>query len=76
MRENLRKPSLICNKRPIYIYIESTYLYKGHLNNTDFILARLPKLVEHQTSHLRDVGSNPTVGKNFSFCILSLSTRC
>ena len=29
----------------------------------------------HQTSKLRVVGSSPTVGKNFSFCILSLSTR-
>ena len=37
--------------------------------------ARLAQLVEHQTSNLRAVGSSPTVGKNFSFCILPLSTR-
>ena len=37
--------------------------------------ARLAKSVEHQTSNLRVVGSSPTVGYNFSFCILSLSTR-
>ena len=37
--------------------------------------ARLAQSVEHQTSDLRVVGSGPTVGKNFSFGILSLSTR-
>ena len=31
--------------------------------------------VEQQTSELRVVVSSPTVGKNFSFCMLSLSTR-
>ena len=36
--------------------------------------ARLAQSVEHLTSKLRAVGSSPTVGKNFSFCILSLST--
>ena len=36
--------------------------------------ARLAQSVEHQTSNIRVVGSSPTVGKNFSFCILSLST--
>ena len=36
---------------------------------------RLAQSVEHQTSNLRAVGSSPTVSKNFSFCILSLSTR-
>ena len=38
--------------------------------------ARLAQSVEHQTSKLRVVGSIPIVGKNFSFCILSLSTQC
>ena len=37
--------------------------------------ARLAQSVEHQTSDLRAVGSSPIVGKNFSFCILSLPTR-
>ena len=37
--------------------------------------ARLAQSVKHQTSNLRVVSSSPTVGKNFSFCILSLSTR-
>ena len=37
--------------------------------------ARLAQSVEHQTSNLRVVGSSPTVGKNFSFCILSIPTR-
>ena len=36
--------------------------------------ARLAQLVEHQTSNLSE-GSSPTVGNNFSFCVLSLSTR-
>ena len=40
-----------------------------------FQQARLSQSVEHQTSDLRVVGSSLTVGKNFSFCILSLSTR-
>ena len=37
--------------------------------------ARLAQSVEHQTSNLRVVSSSPAVDKNFSFCILSLSTR-
>ena len=37
--------------------------------------ARLAQSIEHQTSNLRVVSSSPAVGKNFSFCILSLSTR-
>ena len=39
-----------------------------------FQQAWLAQSVEHQTSNLRAVGSSPTVVKNFSFCILSLST--
>ena len=30
---------------------------------------------EHQARNLKVVGSSPTVGNHFSFCILSLSTR-
>ena len=37
--------------------------------------ARLAQSVEHQTPNLRVVGSSPIVGKNFSFCIVSLLTR-
>ena len=37
--------------------------------------ARLAQSVGHRTSNPRVVGSSPTVGKNFSFCISSLSTR-
>ena len=37
--------------------------------------ARQAQSVGHQTSNQRVVGSSPTVGKNFSFCFLSLSTR-
>ena len=48
-------------------------MYKGHLNSTAFITARVAQLVEH--INLKVVGSSPTVGKNFSLCILSLSTR-
>ena len=50
-------------------------MYKGHLNKTAFNKVRVAQSVEHQTTDIRDEGPNPTVGKNFSFCILSLSTR-
>ena len=50
-------------------------MYKGHLNRTDFIKARVSQLVEDQATNLKVAGSNPIVDKNFSFCILSLSTR-
>ena len=36
---------------------------------------RVAQSVEHRTTAVRAVNSNPTVGKNFSFCNLSLSTR-
>ena len=55
--------------------IESTYMYKGHLNRTPFIKACVAQSVEHPTSNLKVVGLSPNVGKNFSFCILSLSTQ-
>ena len=50
-------------------------MYKGHLNISAFNKVRENQSVEHRTTDLRAVGSNPTVGKNFLFCILSLSTR-
>ena len=49
-------------------------MYKRHLN-CKLLSAQLAQSVEHQTTNLRVVGSSPTVGKTFSFCILSLSTR-
>ena len=59
----------------VYIGIGSTCMYKGHLNITAFNKVRLAHSVERRTTYLRDLGSNPTVGKNFSFCILLLPTR-
>ena len=50
-------------------------MYKYHLNNTVFNQVRVAQLVEHRTTYFRAVGSNPIVGKTFSFCILSLSTH-
>ena len=49
--------------------VKSTML----IARNQFQQARLAQLVEHQTSDLRVVGSRPTMGKNFSFCILPLS---
>ena len=57
------------------IRIGSTCMYKGHLNIAAFIKFRVAQSVEYQTSNRRVIGPSPTVGKNFSFCILSLSTR-
>ena len=51
-------------------------MYTGNLNRTSFIKACVAQSVEHQTSNLKVEVSSPTVSKNFSFCILSLSTRC
>ena len=52
------------------------YMYvQVHLNRTAFIKARVARSVEHRTTNLKVVGSNPTVGKNFSFCLLSLLMR-
>ena len=48
-------------------------MYSGYLSNPAFNKVRIAQSVEHQTTDIRAV--NPTVGKNFSFCILSLSTR-
>ena len=50
-------------------------MYKGHSIITDFNKVRLALSEEHRTSDLRAVNSNPTVGRNFSFSILSISTR-
>ena len=48
---------------------------KPYFNRTVFIKARVAQSVEHQARNLKCVGSSPTVGKNFSGYILSLSTR-
>ena len=50
-------------------------MYRGHLNNTAFNKVRVAQSVEHRTTDFTVVGLNPTISKNFSFCILSLSTR-
>ena len=50
-------------------------MYNVHLNRTTFNKAFVAQLIEHRITNLKDVGSSPTVGKIFSFCILSLSTR-
>ena len=46
-----------------------------HSDNTVYNKVHVAQSVEHWTTDLRAVGSTPTVGKNSSFCILSLSTR-
>ena len=58
-----------------YIDIGSTCtsMFKGHFNRTTFTKARVAQSVEHQDTNLKVVGSSPTVGKIFSFCILSRS---
>ena len=59
----------------VHIGIGSRYMYKRHFNRTAFIKVRLAQSVEQQARNLKVVGANPTVEKNFSFCILSLSMR-
>ena len=60
----------------VYIGIWSTYIYvKSHFNRKAFIKARATQSVEYRATNLKVVGSSPTVSKNFSFCILSLSMR-
>ena len=50
------------------------YLYCINSKETQ-IKSRVAHSVEHRTTNLKFVGSSLTVGKDFSFCILSLSTR-
>ena len=59
----------------VYIGIGRTCMYNGLLNNSAYNKIRKAQSAEHRTTNLRAVGSNITVGKNFSFCILSLSRR-
>ena len=40
-------------------------MFKGHFNRAAFIKARVAQTVEHQDTHLKVVGSSPTVGKDF-----------
>ena len=63
----------------VHITMYTTVL-RGHVCNKVIQIdssqeARLAQSREYQTSNLRVVGSSPTDGRNFSFCILSLSTR-
>ena len=58
---------------PTYTFVSE--VLQGHFNMIVFIKARVAQSGEHQAVYLKVVGSSPTVSKNFSFCILSLSTR-
>ena len=49
-------------------------MYKSSFIRKAFIKARVAQLVEHRATNLKVLGLSPTVSKNFSFCILSLST--
>ena len=61
---------------PIYIHWFRKYMYViRSFKSYSFHQTRLAQSVEHQTWIQRVVGSSPTVGKNFSFCIFSLSMR-
>ena len=69
--------ALLHNSRT-YTYIlgsTCTCMFKGNFNRTAFIKARLPQSVDHRSTNLKVVDSSPTVGKNFSFCILMLLTH-
>ena len=57
----------------VFIGVGRTCMYKGHSKRTAFITNRAAQSVEHQATHLKD--TSPTMCKNFSFCILSLSMR-
>ena len=59
----------------IHWYRKYTCMYRGHFDRTAFIKAGVALAVEHQATTLKDVGSSPNLGKNFSFCVLSLSMR-
>ena len=65
-------PTYTCTN--VYIGIRSTCMYKSHFHRIAFIRAQVAQTVEHSATNLKDVGSSLTVSKNFSFCILSLST--
>ena len=47
----------------VYIVIGSTCMYKGHLNRTAFVKARVAQSVEDQATNHKIVGSSPTVDK-------------
>ena len=59
----------------MYTSVSEVHVCKNVIKIDSFQQTWLAQSVEHQTSNLRVVGSSPTVGKDFSFCILSLSTR-
>ena len=52
----------------------STCTYKSHFIGQLSSKPYVAQSVEHQATNLKDVGSSSTKGKEFLFCILSLST--
>ena len=54
----------------VHVYLKVTLIRQPSSTPT-----WLTQSVEHRATNLKVVGSSPTVSKNFSFCILSLSTR-
>ena len=59
----------------MYTLVLGVHVYNEIILMDSIQQARLAQSVEHQTSNLRVVNSSSAVGKNFSFCILSFSTR-
>ena len=60
---------------PVYTLELEVHVCNKVILIDSFKQAGLAQWVEHQTSDLRVVGWSSTVGKNFSFCNMSLSTR-
>ena len=77
------KPKQYIYKNKKHALLSFAYLWQGIHWFCDYMYViwsfiqqpRLDQSVEHQTWNLRAVGSSPTVGQNFSFCILSLPMR-
>ena len=53
------------------IYIGNTCMYVGHLQKQSFNNAGLAQSIASLTMTQKVVGSSPTLGKNFSFCIFA-----
>ena len=68
---------IILEPIPMYTclhWLRNYMFVKRQFTKYNFYQSRLAQLVEHQNSDLMVVGSNSTVSRTFSFCILSLST--
>ena len=59
----------------IQMYGIEVHVCKSTFNGITFIKARVAHSVEHRARNIKAVDSSPTAGKNFSYCILSLSMR-